>query len=152
MTDKADVAALTNERLLEIKSILSGFEDGYDTVDDKENYEAMRGAQLLIDELISLRVQLEAERQRADRRAKENYGNKCKVDNCMSTIADLKEELTELKAKLANPVVLPTRKNAGFYSDEEFSNKDLAAIYNCAILEIEKKIHAAGFTTVKGES
>lgn len=66
MTDTTDIKALSNERLLEIKSILSGFEDGYDTVDDKENYEAMRGAQLLIDELISLRGQLEAERQRAD--------------------------------------------------------------------------------------
>lgn len=66
MTDKTDIAALTNERLLEIKSILSGFEDGYDTVDDRENYEAMRGAQLLIDELISLRDQLEEERQQRE--------------------------------------------------------------------------------------
>lgn len=65
MTDTTDIKALSNERLLEIKNILSGFEDGYDTVDDKENYEAMRGAQLIIDELISLRDQLEAERQRA---------------------------------------------------------------------------------------
>lgn len=95
---------------------------------------------------------LEAERQRAD--AAHKYGSERDAENesLMLTVGRLRKELASLKAKLTNPVVLPTRKKAGFYSDEEFSNKDLAAINNCAILEIEKKIHAAGFTTVKDKS
>lgn len=40
---------------------------------------------------------LEAERQRADDRAKENYRNKCDVDNCMETIANLEAEIAALK-------------------------------------------------------
>lgn len=73
MTDTTDIAALSYARLIEVRNILSGFEDGYDTVEDKENYEAMRDAQALINELISARwrlvtvtTKLEAERQRAD--------------------------------------------------------------------------------------
>lgn len=73
MTDTIDIKALSYARLIEVRNILSGFEDGYDTVADKENYEAMRDAQALIDELISARWQLvtvttklKAERQRAD--------------------------------------------------------------------------------------
>ncbi|PKB90086.1 hypothetical protein A8A01_09250 [Ewingella americana] len=73
MSDTTDIKALSYARLIEVRNILSGFEDGYDTVADKENYEAMRDAQALIDELISARWQLvtvttrlEAERQRAD--------------------------------------------------------------------------------------
>ena len=40
---------------------------------------------------------LEAERQRADNKAKENYRNKCDVDNCMETIANLEAELAAMK-------------------------------------------------------
>ncbi|UJD88828.1 hypothetical protein FS594_08500 [Rahnella aquatilis] len=78
MTDTTDIAALSYARLIEVRNILSGFEDGYDTVEDKENYEAMRDAQALINELISARwrlvtvtTKLEAERQRADANAQE---------------------------------------------------------------------------------
>lgn len=98
MTDTTDIKALSYARLQEIKSILSGFEDGYDTVDDKENYEAMRGAQLLIDELISLRDQLEAERQRAD----SNEPVRCEVaPQHVHAIIDLQETIDELRAELA---------------------------------------------------
>ncbi|MFS7253821.1 hypothetical protein AB6869_24960 [Rahnella rivi] len=55
-----------------------------------------------------------------------------------------------MKAKLVNPVVLPLRKDADSFVDEEFSNKDLAAIYNAARLEFKVKVLNAGFT-VKGE-
>ncbi|MFS7358995.1 hypothetical protein AB6896_08995 [Rahnella inusitata] len=73
MTDTTDTAALSWARLHEMKNTLSEFEDIYDRNEDKENFEVMRDAQALIDELISLRgqlgtasIRLEAERQRAD--------------------------------------------------------------------------------------
>lgn len=73
MTDTTDIKALSYARLIEVRNILSDLEDGYDTVADKENYEAMRDAQALINELISSRwslvtvtTKLEAERQRVD--------------------------------------------------------------------------------------
>lgn len=49
--------------------------------------------------LESILDQLEAERLRADDRAKENYRNKCDVDNCMEAIANLESELASLKGE-----------------------------------------------------
>ena len=75
MTDKTDIAALRSEAC-EISRL----------------FEAER----FIEKVIGL---LEAERQRADDRAKENYRNKCDVDNCMETIANLEAELAALKGE-----------------------------------------------------
>ncbi|MFU2318953.1 hypothetical protein [Rahnella sp. PCH160] len=100
---------------------------------------------------------LEAERQRADK-AQTDMQFEC--DAHIETAESWREwklravtaeaELAALKAKLANPVVLPPRKNASYYVDEEFTNADLAAIYNTARLELSVKIQNSGFT-VKGE-
>ncbi|MBF7978070.1 MULTISPECIES: hypothetical protein [Rahnella] len=97
MTDTTDIKALSNERLQEVKSILSGFEEGYDTVDDKENYEAMRGAQLIIDELISLRDQLESERQRAAGSEEELHKALHREKAAERKFLAAQEEIAELK-------------------------------------------------------
>ncbi|EOA2992413.1 hypothetical protein ACHZIB_003854 [Yersinia enterocolitica] len=59
-------------------------------------------------------------------------------------------ELSAANEKLSNPVVLPPRRSASYFVDEEFSNEDLAAIYNAARLEFSVKVKNAGFT-VEGE-
>lgn len=46
---------LSIERIAALKHILSGFIDGYDTVDDRENFEAMRDSLSALDELIALK-------------------------------------------------------------------------------------------------
>ncbi|MDR7875771.1 hypothetical protein [Yersinia mollaretii] len=59
-------------------------------------------------------------------------------------------ELSAANEKLSKPVVLPPRRSASYFVDEEFSNEDLAAIYNAARLEFSVKVKNAGFT-VEGE-
>ncbi len=54
--------------------------------------------------------------------------------------------LSAANEKLQVPVVLPPRKSASCFVDEEFSNADLAVIYNAARLEFSVKIKNAGFT------
>ncbi|OJB80689.1 hypothetical protein A9Q61_12740 [Yersinia ruckeri] len=54
--------------------------------------------------------------------------------------------LSAANDKLNKPVVLPPRRSASSFVDEEFSNKDLAAIYNAARVEFSVKITNAGFT------
>lgn len=70
-----------------------------------------------------------------------------------SDIKDLCERAEKAEAalsaaneKLSKPVVLPPRRSASSFVDEEFSNKDLAAIYNAARIEFSVKITNAGFT------
>lgn len=64
------------------------------------------------------------ERQRADDRAKENYRNRCDVDNCMETIANLEAELAALKGDQV-PVAftaarwLDTRCKLSVWTDRE---------------------------------
>ncbi|ELI8281366.1 hypothetical protein ACT4JQ_004807 [Yersinia enterocolitica] len=58
--------------------------------------------------------------------------------------------LSAANEKLSKPVVLPPRRSASYFVDEEFSNEDLAAIYNAARLEFSVKVKNAGFT-VEGE-
>ena len=55
-------------------------------------------------------------------------------------------QLEAANEKLSKPVVLPPRRIASSFVDEEFSNKDLAAIYNAARIEFSVKITNAGFT------
>lgn len=64
---------------------------------------------------------LEAERQRADDRAKENYRNKCDFDNCMETIANLEAEIAALKGEQV-PVVWKVTTPSGsivFHTEEQ---------------------------------
>ncbi|EMF9311313.1 hypothetical protein V3445_003977 [Yersinia enterocolitica] len=61
-------------------------------------------------------------------------------------VLKLKAELSAANEKLSKPVVLPPRRSASSFVDEEFSNKDLAAIYNAARIEFSVKITNAGFT------
>ncbi|CNL25369.1 Uncharacterised protein [Yersinia frederiksenii] len=58
--------------------------------------------------------------------------------------------LSAANEKLSKPVVLPPRRSASSFVDEEFSNKDLAAIYNAARIEFSVKITNAGFTVEGG--
>ncbi len=58
--------------------------------------------------------------------------------------------LSAANEKLNKPVVLPPRRSASSFVDEEFSNKDLAAIYNAARVEFSVKITNAGFTVEGG--
>ncbi|MGE4836784.1 hypothetical protein [Yersinia enterocolitica] len=58
--------------------------------------------------------------------------------------------LSAANEKVSKPVVLPPRRSASYFVDEEFSNEDLAAIYNAARLEFSVKVKNAGFT-VEGE-
>ena len=92
-----------------------------------------------------LEKQLEAERQRADV-AEARVAEFEQVWPTGTPLRLVLDENISLKAKLANPVVFPERKKASFYSDYQFSNKDLASVYNGAIREIKHKLHAAGFT------
>ncbi|EME3611477.1 TPA: hypothetical protein ACW5VC_004441 [Yersinia enterocolitica] len=62
----------------------------------------------------------------------------------------LEAALSAANEKLSKPVVLPPRRSASYFVDEEFSNEDLAAIYNAARLEFSVKVKNAGFT-VEGE-
>ncbi|EOV1642024.1 hypothetical protein ACN9KO_000536 [Yersinia enterocolitica] len=75
----------------------------------------------------------------------------------MTENAGLKERAEKAEAalsaaneKLSKPVVLPPRRSASYFVDEEFSNEDLAASYNAARLEFSVKVKNAGFT-VEGE-
>lgn len=45
---------LSIERMQTVKHVLEGFIDGYDTVDDKENYEATRDSIVALDEIIAI--------------------------------------------------------------------------------------------------
>ncbi|CNL00718.1 Uncharacterised protein [Yersinia frederiksenii] len=58
--------------------------------------------------------------------------------------------LSAANERLSKPVVLPPRRSASSFVDEEFSNKDLAAIYNAARVEFSVKITNAGFTVEGG--
>ncbi|HHH2064834.1 TPA: hypothetical protein ACPZUG_004303 [Yersinia enterocolitica] len=62
----------------------------------------------------------------------------------------LRTALSAANEKLSKPVVLPPRRSASSFVDEEFSNKDLAAIYNAARVEFSVKITNAGFTVEGG--
>ncbi|CFQ96640.1 hypothetical protein [Yersinia frederiksenii] len=75
------------------------------------------------------------------------------ITRLMNSIADINTKLLAAEAalsaaneKLQVPVVLPPRKSASCFVDEEFSNADLAVIYNAARLEFSVKIKNAGFT------
>ncbi|EPE7839838.1 hypothetical protein ACSOQV_003573 [Yersinia enterocolitica] len=79
------------------------------------------------------------------------------ITRLMNSIADIntkllaaEAELSAANEKLSKPVVLPPRRSASYFVDEEFSNEDLAAIYNAARLEFSVKVKNAGFT-VEGE-
>lgn len=79
------------------------------------------------------------------------------ITRLMNSIADINTKLLAAEAalsaaneKLSKPVVLPPRRSASYFVDEEFSNEDLAAIYNAARLEFSVKVKNAGFT-VEGE-
>ncbi|EKN6195676.1 hypothetical protein DVQ87_19570 [Yersinia enterocolitica] len=61
-------------------------------------------------------------------------------------LATAEAALSAANEKLSKPVVLPPRRIASSFVDEEFSNKDLAAIYNAARIEFSVKITNAGFT------
>lgn len=104
----------------------------------------------IIDELISARDQLEAERQRAD--AAESYARERDSENesIALTVGRLRLELAKLRGKLDTPIVTPPRKTAKDYVDDEFYNADLAAIYNAARLELKARIKNAGFTVKDG--
>ncbi|WP_227731570.1 hypothetical protein [Yersinia proxima] len=75
------------------------------------------------------------------------------ITRLMNSIADINTKLLAAEAalsaaneKLSKPVVLPPRRSASYFVDEEFSNEDLAAIYNAARLEFSVKVKSAGFT------
>ncbi|HHH0900357.1 TPA: hypothetical protein ACPZP0_003442 [Yersinia enterocolitica] len=70
--------------------------------------------------------------------------------NISRRAAKAEAELSAANEKLSKPVVLPPRRSASYFVDEEFSNEDLAAIYNAARLEFSVKVKNAGFT-VEGE-
>ncbi|ENG0873455.1 hypothetical protein ABU549_001051 [Yersinia enterocolitica] len=61
-------------------------------------------------------------------------------------LATAEAALSAANEKLSKPVVLPPRRSASYFVDEEFSNEDLAAIYNAARLEFSVKVKNAGFT------
>lgn len=74
-----------------------------------------------------------------------SYGS----DQLTVPMPDLEALIAQLEAaneKLSKPVVLPPRRIASSFVDEEFSNKDLTAIYNAARIEFSVKITNAGFT------
>lgn|GEM_PF-5959064 len=125
MTDTTDIKALLNE--LRVTSTEKAGES-----------EVARRVLILFD-------QLEAERQRADK-AEARVAELEQVWPTGTPLRLVLDENISLKAKLDNPVVFPERKKASFYSDYQFSNKDLASVYNGAIREIKHKLHAAGFT------
>ncbi|MDN0127449.1 hypothetical protein [Yersinia massiliensis] len=74
------------------------------------------------------------------------------ITRLMNSIADINTKLLAAEAalsaaneRLSKPVVLPPRKSASCFVDEEFSNADLAVIYNAARLEFSVKIKNSGF-------
>ncbi|EOG8304517.1 ead/Ea22-like family protein [Yersinia enterocolitica] len=69
-----------------------------------------------------------------------------RADSAELELVKVKAELSAANEKLSKPVVLPPRRIASSFVDEEFSNKDLAAIYNAARIEFSVKITNAGFT------
>ncbi|WP_227732276.1 hypothetical protein [Yersinia proxima] len=73
-----------------------------------------------------------------------------RADSAELELVKVKAELSAANEKLSKPVVLPPRRSASYFVDEEFSNEDLAAIYNAARLEFSVKVKNAGFT-VEGE-
>lgn len=73
-----------------------------------------------------------------------------RADSAELELVKVKAELSAANEKLSKPVVLPPRRIASYFVDEEFSNEDLAAIYNAARLEFSVKVKNAGFT-VEGE-
>lgn len=83
---------------------------------------------------------LEAERQRADVEHKYASERDTENESLMLTVGRLREEIAALKAKLANPVVMP--KYAGDLNHEMAFLRGVEAT--------ARKITAAGFT-VKGE-
>ncbi|AOF13995.1 TPA: hypothetical protein PXM11_004339 [Yersinia enterocolitica] len=64
----------------------------------------------------------------------------------ISRLEEAEAALSAANERLSKPVVLPPRRSASSFVDEEFSNKDLAAIYNAARIEFSVKITNAGFT------
>lgn len=156
MTDTTDIAAL--RELLRHESL------------ESDHHVGVTVTTLRL--LLSKADTLEAERQRAERgeaaagiiqqmynerkteeSAADLYNRLLRTEETLIASTDLlsaaEAEIAALKAKLANPVVFPERKKASFYSYYQFSNKDLASVYNGAIREIKHKLNAAGFT-VKG--
>ncbi|MES4613579.1 hypothetical protein V2154_16810 [Ewingella sp. CoE-038-23] len=101
--------------------------------------------------LLVAQDQLEAERQRADKA--ESYARERDSENesIALTVGRLRLDLAKLRGKLDTPIVIPPRKTAKDYVDDEFSNADLAAIYNAARLELKARIKSAGFTAKDGE-
>ncbi|EKN3404708.1 TPA: hypothetical protein ACPZMC_004084 [Yersinia enterocolitica] len=72
------------------------------------------------------------------------------IEQLITQLEAAQKELSAANEKLSKPVVLPPRRSASYFVDEEFSNEDLAAIYNAARLEFSVKVKNAGFT-VEGE-
>ncbi|HGF6516497.1 TPA: hypothetical protein ACW96C_000009 [Yersinia enterocolitica] len=73
-----------------------------------------------------------------------------RIEQLITQLEVAQKELSAANEKLSKPVVLPPRRSASYFVDEEFSNEDLAAIYNAARLEFSVKVKNAGFT-VEGE-
>lgn len=73
-----------------------------------------------------------------------------RIEQLITQLEAAQKELSAANEKLSKPVVLPPRRSASYFVDEEFSNEDLAAIYNAARLEFSVKVKNAGFT-VEGE-
>ncbi|MFS7304934.1 hypothetical protein [Rahnella inusitata] len=97
--------------------------------------------------IVNLTKQLEAERQRADDAHK--YGSERDAENesLMLTVGRLRVEIAELKANLANPVVLKDFRTTSIQSTRPFNLFDIIVATQGADAEA---IIAAGFT-VKGE-
>ncbi|EPA3121195.1 hypothetical protein ACQ24W_001011 [Yersinia enterocolitica] len=89
----------------------------------------------------------EAELSAANERIDELELQQIKQNDANSVLSAALDAANE---KLSKPVVLPPRRSASYFVDEEFSNEDLAAIYNAARLEFSVKVKNAGFT-VEGE-
>lgn len=73
-----------------------------------------------------------------------------RIEQLITQLEAAQKELSAANEKLSKPVVLPPRRSASYFVDEEFSNEDLAEIYNAARLEFSVKVKNAGFT-VEGE-
>lgn len=150
MTDATDIAALMRsmrdlaDRIVECEGENSEGEESIHLYDQSDTTFIAQNILLVLNAF-------EAERQRAD--AAHKYASERDTENesLMLTVGRIREEIAALKAKLANPVALPERRSSTSFVDDEFTNKDLAAIYNAARLEFKVKVLNAGFTVKGGE-
>lgn len=89
--------------------------------------------------VIQLQIDLDVERRKAATLSISRDDMKYRAEAAEAALSAANE-------KLSKPVVLPPRRSASSFVDEEFSNEDLAAIYNAARLEFSVKVKNAGFT------